>query len=414
MKFHTPQRQTTRTSARGEGTTRLTFEPGQLYRELRQAIFLVAALYLLYRLAGPISTILLFFLLVFILATVLNPIVTKLHSWRIPRMLGSLLVVSVLLGAVCGLGWMALPPLLGEFSNVSQRVKNLEAWGIGRYESLIQQFPALADQLPPPYEIFNNMTPEWGSVLQHLGVYTLSIASGILTILVFIVLLIYTLGKPEPLVAGLLSATPASHRKRVEAAVRRCMEQLKRWAFGSVIVGLIVGIVTGVGLHLLGVPYAFLFGAIAAAGELIPTIGPILSSVPPILIALTIDPNLAVWVAVLFLVLQQLESNLLTPMILGESLELHPVSLIFTMVVMHSLYGLLGALLAVPVCAIIKVCWTEFYLKPQHTDTEAMQERADEIITEQASAYEEADAELKKDEGTHEMDAKEIKSATSS
>jgi predicted PurR-regulated permease PerM len=210
----------------------------------------------------------------------------------------------------------------------------------------------------------------------------MSIVSGIVSMVIFVVLLIYTLGKPEPLVAGLLAATPEEWRARVDNVVQRCMEQLKRWAFGSVVVGLIVGTITGLGLHVMGVPYAFLFGVIAAAGELIPNLGPIIAAVPPVLISLTIDPSLAMWVAVFFLVLQQLESNLLTPMILGESLELHPVSLLFTMVVMHALYGLLGALLAVPVCAIIKVCWTEFYLKPRHTDTEAMRERADNIVGE--------------------------------
>jgi predicted PurR-regulated permease PerM len=149
MRTQPTQRDASRIPAPDEGTTRLTFEPGQLYHELRQAIFLVAAMFLLYRLAGPITAILLLFLLVFILAAVLNPIVTKLQSWRLPRMLGALVVVASLIAAVVGMGYMALPPLLSELSNVTGRLEDLQAWAAGYYDQLGRRFPQLAQELPP-------------------------------------------------------------------------------------------------------------------------------------------------------------------------------------------------------------------------------------------------------------------------
>lgn len=84
--------------------------------------------------------------------------------------------------------------------------------------------------------------------------------------------------------------------------------------------------------------------------------------------------------AVLFLVIQQAENNLIVPMVMGRSLDLRPVSLIFTVLVMGTLLGLMGAVLAVPVCAIVKVCRQEFYLKPRHKNMAALETRAADIV----------------------------------
>ena len=114
---------------------------------------------------------------------------------------------------------------------------------------------------------------------------------------------------------------------------------------------------------------------------MIPNIGPVLSALPPLLITLAIDPMLAVYVLVLYIVIQQLENNLIVPLVMGQSLNLHPLSVTFTVLVMGALFGLLGAILAVPLCAVIKVCWEEFYLIPRGTDTTALQTLAGDIVS---------------------------------
>jgi predicted PurR-regulated permease PerM len=215
--------------------------------------------------------------------------------------------------------------------------------------------------------------------------YVLNLLSGVISLIILLVLVIYTVAQPEPLIAGFLSAVPPRYRDRADSTLRNSMEKLKQWAIGSLIVGVIVGVATGVGLHLLGVPYAFLFGVIAAIGELLPTLGPILSAIPPLLLALAIDPMIALWVLLFFVVLQQVEGNLLTPLVMGGKLDLHPVSIVFAVLVMHSLFGLFGALLAVPVCAIIKVCWEELYLKPAGTDKNALEDEADSIAANESA-----------------------------
>ncbi|MCC2672112.1 MAG: putative permease, partial [Armatimonadetes bacterium] len=220
----------------------------------------------------------------------------------------------------------------------------------------------------------------------QLGRYTMNAVVGIVMVVLMLVLVLFTVSNPVPLVVGLLSAVPDRHRERTANALRRVMEQLKNWAVGSLVLGVIIGIMTGAGLWGLGMatghpfPYVLLFSVIAGIGEMIPNIGPVVSAVPPALVALTIDPMLGIWVLVLFLVIQQLENNLIVPVVMGQSLDLHPLSVTFTVLVMGALFGLIGAIIAVPVCAIVKVCWQEFYLAPRHPNVEAIAAQAEALL----------------------------------
>jgi predicted PurR-regulated permease PerM len=143
---------------------------------------------------------------------------------------------------------------------------------------------------------------------------------------------------------------------------------------------LIVGTVSGIGLWLMKVPNAVLFGVLAGIGEGIPTIGPILSAIPPVAVALADDPMKALWVAVLFLGIQQLENNLLVPFIMGSRLNLHPVSILFFVLALGSVLGFAGALLAVPTAIITKVLWEEFYLRRRQPQASVLERAANQVL----------------------------------
>lgn len=354
--------------------------PGALYREMRQVVFLVAGLILAYQLAGPISAVLLLFLMVFILAAVLNPVAAWLQSRGIPRMVSAIGLVVGLLALLALLLWLALPPVMKEVSGATQRLGSLREGATRSYAGLLDRYPGLKEQLPAPQEVVGALTPRVGALLGRLGGYAAGLVTGVVSVLILLLLVIYTVGQPEPLVAGLLVAVPEAHREKADRILRRCMEQLKQWALGSMLLGLIVGLCSGIGLYFLGVPYSLVFGIIAGVGELLPAIGPILSSVPPIVVALTIDPMLALYVAVFYIVLQQVENNVLVPLVLGGTLNLHPTSVIFALLVMNALLGLVGALLAVPVAVIVKVVWEELYLKPKLNDRGTVEAEANSIV----------------------------------
>jgi putative permease len=141
------------------------------------------------------------------------------------------------------------------------------------------------------------------------------------------------------------------------------MVQIQAWARATFWLMLIVGVISGLGLWAIGVPNPLLFGIIAGLGEAIPVIGPIISCVPPLLVMLASDPIKALWVVVLFVVVQQVEGNLLVPRIMATAMKLHPVPVLFCVVIMGSLTGPIGLLLAIPLLAIIKIVYEETYLR---------------------------------------------------
>ena len=202
------------------------------------------------------------------------------------------------------------------------------------------------------------------------------------------VLVIYCLASPQPLVAGLLSVFPAPQRARAEQVLGLILARLKAWALGTLLLGVIVGGMTGIGLFWLKVPFALVFALIAGVGELIPNLGPLLSAVPPVLVALAVDPMQAVWVAVLFLAVQQIENNLIVPLVMARAVDVHPLSVTFMMLAMGALLGVIGALIALPTVVVIKTLYQELYLKQQVADPEALAAQSERIVEEQAEPAE--------------------------
>jgi len=162
-------------------------------------------------------------------------------------------------------------------------------------------------------------------------------------------------------VRGFVRAMPRAWRRTALRVLVRVSAQLQAWVRATFLMMLVIGVLCGAGLWAIGVQSPLLFGVVAGIGEAIPTIGPILSAIPPFVVTLAVDPAKAIWVLVLFFVVQQLENNLLVPRVMASSLNLHPVSVLFFVVAMGALMGPLGILLATPLCAATKVAYEEVY-----------------------------------------------------
>lgn len=142
-----------------------------------------------------------------------------------------------------------------------------------------------------------------------------------------------------------------------------CGTVLRGWLLGQGFAMVVTGLLTWVGLLLLGVPLAGVLAVIAALLGFIPIIGPVIAAVPAMLLALTQDPILAVWVALLFLGVQNLEGNILTPMVQSQTADLPPAVLILAQTLMGTLFGLLGVALAAPLAAVALVLVRRAYVE---------------------------------------------------
>lgn len=351
-----------------------------LHVELRRTLLLAAGLYLLIRFVAAVAGILLLFLAVFLLAMALNPTVTWMERQRVPRPAAAALLALLFLGISAVIGWLLVPPVIEEAQSLLQSAPAYWRAAQGRVDDLLGRAPWLRERLRPSGVLGRQVLEYLANAARQAGQYTLNVVGAFAAAVIVLILATYTVAKPRPLLDGLLGALPEHYRRPARTALIRIGHQVRAWLFASVLVGAIVASAVWSGLTYLGVPNALLLAGFAFFGEFVPNIGPIVAAVPAVLLALTIGPTAALWVVLLYLVVQQVESYVLTPLILGGRLELHPVSIAFFVLVMGSLLGLAGALVAVPVAAITKILYEEFYYKPRHPDQEAIAGDSEDVL----------------------------------
>lgn len=347
-----------------------------LKRWLRLLLFLSLAAWL----AWVLNHILLLFAIVILLAMVLNPVIAWFESKGVKRGLAVLILAMFFVGALALVSYFLLPPLLEQLNELIRRTP--EYWNRvqTQAEAFSQRYPSIQNALPDTDRILNTVGARIGEVLQLLVQSTVQIVGGLFGAVFAALLLIFILINPEPLVTFYLKLVPDRHRDAARRALLRMTLQMAAWARGVVINGAIVAVSIGLLFSWIGVQPALVFAVIAFIGEFVPMVGPVVASVPALFVALSlgIDKFGLALLAVLFI--HQIETNLLIPFIFGRSMELNPVSILFCTLAMSSLFGLTGAVLAVPVAAMCKIAIEEFYLNNRLLDEDEIAAQAKQIV----------------------------------
>jgi predicted PurR-regulated permease PerM len=152
-----------------------------------------------------------------------------------------------------------------------------------------------------------------------------------------------------------LKSIPKGIRDQVINISRDIDNLLSRFIRGQLIIAMIVGVLSIIALVVLKVQFAFLIGTIAGVTNIIPYFGPIIGAIPAIIVALLDEPMKAIWVIIAFFIIQQTESAILSPKIVGESVGLHPVFVILVLLIGGELFGVIGLIFAIPIAASIKI-----------------------------------------------------------
>lgn len=232
--------------------------------------------------------------------------------------------------------WQQLPDTVAKARQQLQE----RTWG----QHLLQQLPS-----------FENLFSH-GQVLAKSSVATVSGALGVIGNLVVIGFVgLYLAVSPERYSRGAVKLLPPHLRPVVWETLGAAGDSLRRWLMGKLALMLFVGVSTAIGLSLLHVPLVFPLALLAALLDFIPNIGPVASAVPAVLLALTISPAAALWVALLYLGVQVVESYILSPLVQGNAVSLPPAILISAQVLFGVLLGLPGVLLATPLTVVLLV-----------------------------------------------------------
>jgi putative permease len=350
------------------------------YRDGRRLLILIVLLTVGWLLLRALVPVLLLFGIVLLLAMVLNPLVVYLERRRVPRLAGVALVLITLATVMVLVVAIAVPTFTDELQSLIHRAPG--AWQSirGHFADFAGRYPALQNALPQADQIAATVGNQAGTMANVLLRSTIGVVGGVFIFVFAVLLLIFILSNPRPLIVGYLAVIPDRHRDKARRTLIRMMAQMTAWARGVAINGAITGTSTGILLWAVGVQPAFVFGVLAFFGEFLPNIGPVLVAFPVLFVALSISVT-KFWLALaVILFVQQIETNFLVPYILGKEMRLNPVLILFFTIAMGWLLGLAGAILALPAAALTKIIIEEFYLRPREVDFAALQRDADRIV----------------------------------
>ncbi len=324
-------------------------------------VLLAIAGLLLYELIGVIEVL----ALALLIALILAPAVDLLVYLKFPRVLALLVVLA---GVVVGfglLGYIVIPIITDQGGDFLARVPGVIR-GVERYaRDLGEQYPALQGSGGGVASF--DLTEAVQQIIQRAGeLYSLTTrgAGLLLQAVGAVVMALYMVSNPKPLLNGVLALFPLERRGRVEEILKLIRERVSGWILGQIAAMLLIFILTWIGLAALDVEYAFTFAVLTGALEIIPFFGPILAAVPPTLAAFADSPTKALLVVVIYVAIHQIEAHIVSPMVMARSVQLHPVVVILAVLAMGDLLGLAGVILAVPTAAVLTVLLDELYVKP--------------------------------------------------
>ena len=299
-----------------------------------------------------IREIVVLFFIVLVVVAAMGPLVDRMAK-HIPRFLAMILLTIAFFGLLTGIGFLIIPPVIDQ---ISQLAINL---------------PYFVNKFGPFYENFRSSVTNYqeglfniSSQLSRLtsGLYstTVGFLSGLVGILTILVLSFYMLLEQDSLKNFLHQTIPLEHKDKIFDIFRKIGTKMGSWLRGQVVLMLIVGILDGIALAVLGIPYALTLAVWGALTEVVPYIGPWLGLLPAFLIALSISPLKALLILIAYLIIQQLEAQFLVPKIMGKAVGLSPVIIILAVLAGAKLMGVLGVVIAVPVAAAISVLLQEW------------------------------------------------------
>lgn len=198
--------------------------------------------------------------------------------------------------------------------------------------------------------------------LERVLQMTISIFSNAFSLVLAPILGFYLLRDKDVIKKNIYSLIPNSIKPKILSVLKDIDETLGRYIKGQIIVSSVVAVMTTIGLILIQIDYAIVIGIMAGMANIIPYFGPIIGAIPAIAIAALKSPTLIIWVIIVFIIVQQIDSTIISPKIIGTNIGLHPVIVIISLIFGGELFGLVGMLLAIPIVAVFKVMFRHLVL----------------------------------------------------
>jgi predicted PurR-regulated permease PerM len=294
-----------------------------------------------------------------IFASAIDTWVDYLQNKKVPRGVSVLIIYLVAIAVIGTAVILIIPPIADQISE------------------LADQFPQYYDRIGEAFSFFQKYSSQFGleqaedgggaisstltDVAGRIYDFIQNVLNGIVSLVIVLVITFYMTVEENALKRTTRSLVPKKYQDFVVQLINKIQRKIGKWLKGQLILSLVIGILSYLGLLILGVKYALVLALIAALGEFIPYIGPVISAIPAIFLAFVQSPWKALFVLILFVVIQQLENHLLVPKIMQKAVGLNPIISVIALLIGFEVGGVLGAVLAIPVATAISIIIKEVF-----------------------------------------------------
>ncbi len=322
-------------------------------RGLLRAVLLAFALLVAYRFLAAVAAMVLLLAVGLLLAVALSAPVEVLHRRRVPRPVSVALIVALVLILLALGGYLLLPTLASEISLLVSSLPDAISQLVERARELARN---LGIRIGGGGGISAQTLASVGRKVLGgaLGLFG-NLASFLTGLIVVLFIPLYLAAMPAPVVGWVVRLFPPEKRAETRRLLSEARDSLLSWLQGRLFSMVVVGALSTVALYLIGIPGAIFLGIFSGLVSFVPLIGSIAGAIPPLLLAFAGDPLDVLWVLLAYVVIQQIESNLLTPLVMQRAASVHPVVVIASVTMLGAAFGVLGALLAVPAAVVCGV-----------------------------------------------------------
>jgi predicted PurR-regulated permease PerM len=340
-----------------------------------RAVLLAAGLLLFGLLFRQLVTLLLAILITIIFAIPLAAAATRLERRGVPRAIGALVALLGGVAVVALLITLLIPPFVDQTSEFADDVPRIVRDLEGDYADITGEDPGeVGDRVQEWVEKWTDDPERLIGPITSIG---LNIA-GILGALVLILITAYYMAiRPEPLISGLVRLFPPRRREHARHVLDRLRRSWIGWMEGVAIDMLVSFVLLYIGLTAIGLDFAIFFAVLSALLVVVPYFGAIAGAIPPVLFAFTDSPGKALVTLIVYVAVQQLESNVTIPVVMAQRTRLHPAMVAIGVVVVGQVFGFVGLFVAVPILSLVVIVAEEFWVKP--IEESDRQRRLDQI-----------------------------------
>jgi predicted PurR-regulated permease PerM len=334
---------------------------GEFTRRLLQTVATVAgAVILVFALWEARAALMLVYVSALI-AMGISPIVNVIerahpgHDRLFPRWSAILSVYIVIVGVFIILGLLVVPPLVAQAAALWERAPA----EFNKAQTFLLNHHLMTRRVTFEQAVQNAPSGAGANAVGTVLVALSTLVGGIFGLVTILILSFYFLNEAQPMFEYLIRFVPSERRGTVATAARQAVVKVSAWLQAQFVLAGTMGMFVTAGLWWMGVPYFYVLALVAAIGETIPVVGPIIGGIAAVAVALSVSPKLALMCGLYFLVLHQLEANVLVPKIMERRVGVSPVAVLVALLVGGELYGLVGAILAIPTAAILSIILEE-------------------------------------------------------